>query len=227
MDDPGMLFDQAVESARRKASTTTSASPSRLPILGQPRIVHFPALQRNLAQIDPNLRQVIRRLILGELPWPLFLHGPTGLGKTRASLCLLDYCPGYTLYTTASKWSNLQGDARFGRASERYSGGSKIVTLTDLQYRMETASCAVLDELESRCRVSDAHYESVKDFLDVREGKPLVVVSNSDIRTVSSIYDDRIADRLAAGTILGLRGESRRLAHGQRRCTVEPGRDES
>lgn len=69
----------------------------------------------------------------------------------------------------------------------------------------------VFDELGCRDRVSDFQYETAKRVLDKREGKPLVVISNLTLKTLAELYDDRFCSRLAAGTVLGVSGDDRRL----------------
>jgi len=47
--------------------------------------------ERNPALIEQTLQEVIKRLVAGTAPWPLFLYGKAGCGKTCASWALLDY----------------------------------------------------------------------------------------------------------------------------------------
>jgi hypothetical protein len=70
----------------------------------RPQRRYFPGIERSIASIDPALRQSLRRLALGELPWPCFLHGPVGTGKTLAALCLLDHLVEDGLYWTPGGW---------------------------------------------------------------------------------------------------------------------------
>ena len=69
----------------------------------------------------------------------------------------------------------------------------------------------ILDEIGGRDRVSDHHYEAVKTLLDVRQGKPLMVLSNLGLSEIEKVYDDRIASRLATGTIVRVDAKDRRL----------------
>lgn len=77
--------------------------------------------------------------------------------------------------------------------------------------KLARAHLVVVDELGSRDRVSDHHYECVKRIIDERQGQPLALASNHDIEALARLYDDRIASRIAAGTVLGLDGDDRRL----------------
>jgi len=47
--------------------------------------------------------------------------------------------------------------------------------------------------------------------LDERQDRPLLVLSNLDIKGIDTLYDERISSRLGAGTIVQLRGRDRRV----------------
>ena len=66
----------------------------------------------------------------------------------------------------------------------------------------------VLDEIGSG---EKPHYDAVKRILDEREGKPLVAISNLDLASVATVYDARVASRMAAGTLMELLGADRRM----------------
>jgi hypothetical protein len=50
----------------------------------------------------------------------------------------------------------------------------------------------------------------------MRKGRPVVIVSNHDLRKLSEIYDERIVSRLSAGTVLEIRGQDRRRNTGRK-----------
>ena len=77
--------------------------------------------------------------------------------------------------------------------------------------RYSELKCVVLDELVSRDKVSDFGYGTVYRAIDRRHGKPLVVCSNGTLEIIGQVYDDRIASRLAAGTVIEMTGSDRRL----------------
>lgn len=167
-------------------------------------------MTRSAHLIDDGLRLAIRGVVAGNTPWPLFVHGSAGLGKTCAALAMLDHAPAPTDYYTATGWAEALIDAAKGRLIGRGSAGSHSLSPLTLRGLIDDASLVALDELATRDKVSDWHYDCVKELIDRRHGKPLVVLSNLDVRGVASVYDDRIADRLAAGTVVALRGASRR-----------------
>ncbi len=53
-----------------------------------------PEIHREFGRIDPTLRTVLKDLVTAQRPWPLFLHGSIGSGKSAAGLALLDHVGG-------------------------------------------------------------------------------------------------------------------------------------
>lgn len=207
------VWDQVVESARQRISTPESeqsaALTCKLKIDPKPTVKHLPHRQRNPAKIGEALRLAIRAAVKGDAPWPLFAFGPAGTGKTCAALCLLDHAGG-EYYTVAAIHQRMI-DAAFGRLSWSHEGRGGQLSLSQAWRQIETAPLIVLDELGCRDRVSDQLYETVKGVLDVRECKPLVVLSNLGLPEIERLFDDRIASRLAAGTVVQLVGKDRRV----------------
>ncbi len=210
---PEELFDQIVASALSRASLTPS-TPKRtglatLRLNPKAVVVHQTSQVRSIAQIDPGLRSHLRELVSGKSPWPFFLHGQPGGGKTCSALCLLDYAGGE--YWALSRWLNELIQADKGRLTWSYEGRSGDLTVDMLWSRWRYAALAVLDEVGTRDHVSDFHYESLQRCLDDRHGKPLVVVSNLDPAALERAYDYRIVSRLTSGTVVQLGGKDRRI----------------
>jgi len=211
---PGEVWDALVASLLPPESTPMSARRSaRLPLRLHPRptVRHLPAKVRQIGAIEGALRQTIRQLASGEAPWPLLIWGPVGTGKTCAALCLLDHAGGD--YLTAAELAEKVIAAQQGRLEHDYGHGGDAVTFTPERYwaHLGKQPLIVLDELGARERVSDHAYESTKRLIDLREGRPLIALSNLDLALLAERYDDRIASRLAAGTVCRLEGEDRRL----------------
>jgi hypothetical protein len=152
---------------------------------------------------------MLRNLVAGKEPWPLYLHGPSGTGKTCAGLCLIDFAGGD--YYTVADLHDTVIRAQQGRLIYRNLGHAGTIWPSGLWGQIAQAPLVVLDELGCRERVSDAHYETVKRCIDARHNKPFVVISNLAIAEVGAVYDDRIFSRLGAGTVLELAGPDRRL----------------
>ncbi len=156
--------------------------------------------------MEPSLRKTIRLLAAGKSPWPLFLWGEPGTGKSCAALCLLDRAGGF--YFTAGTLAEEVLMVNKGEA--QYPSGQRLTPLGFWREIMSTA-LVVIDEVGTRSKVGDWQYDCLKRVLDAREGMPLVVIANHSLADVASLYDDRVASRLAAGTVHQLQGEDRRL----------------
>jgi chromosomal replication initiation ATPase DnaA len=170
-------------------------------------------VRRSLAEVDPELNAVFGELCAGRSPWPLLLHGAAGRGKTCAALCLLDHARGW--YRALPDLLDEVIAVQKGQAVTKglvNEGGGQLVTVPAFWKEVGSTPLFVLDELGCRDSVSDHHYQTVKRLLDVRECRPLVVISNLSPEAIERLYDDRVASRLAAGTVVELFGDDRRLA---------------
>jgi DNA replication protein DnaC len=188
-----------------------------LPLQAKPRPVVLRSKPREIANVDPVLKDVLRNLVRGQAAWPLFLHGQPGTGKTCAALALLDHL-----------W---EWQGQFATATELTS--RVMVTFGSREpfdwrpfgpYRDEGCHpsgmpknnqgslLVVLDELGTREKVTDTHYETVQRVIDLREGGlPLILISNLTIVGIGRVYDARIASRCEAGTVVELGGSDRRV----------------
>lgn len=205
-------WDALVASALSRESTETSVSPStaRLRLRSQPAVEAIPRMARSIAKISNSLRTTIRGLVGGELNWPLFMHGTAGVGKTCAALCVLDYAGGD--YWTTAKLTNAVIDVMHNRLTWRQDGRTGTYSLESFWRRQSKLPLVVLDEIGGRDRVTDHNYECVQRMLDERSCMPLICISNHDLTRITDLYDDRIASRLAAGTVIGVSGEDRRVS---------------
>lgn len=218
-DDPGAVFDQALESSRLRASTLPSRSSwlaRKLRVRSEPHRRIMPEKQREIANADESLKAVFRALIRGHSPWPLFLHGDPGTGKSCAVLALCDHLHHAAVYTTASDLAAAYMDS--WKADKKFDWGAygpyreAVNALAPMSPpKVFGSMLVVLDELGTRMNVSDTHYECIQRVMDLREGWPLIVVSNQDLAGIAKTYDDRIASRCAYGTVVKLQGKDRRL----------------
>lgn len=209
--NPAEAWDRLVASALQRISTPTSEprSTATLRLQPVPTVRHLPTVQRNVAEISGTVRTAIRLLVSGQSPWPLVLHGSAGTGKTCAGLALLDYAEGE--YHTAAGLCASLIQVQQGGVTWESEGRSGDVTPEMFWRQIGRAPLLVLDELGSRERVSDFAYETIKRAIDDRQGKPLMVLSNFGLDRIEQLYDDRIASRLASGTVVRLEGKDRRL----------------
>lgn len=164
------------------------------------------------SQLTGDARTTFNDLVMGKVPWPLYLHGLAGRGKTCAGLCLIDRTCGewWDLPALCDTLNQAQYQSYFNDAGYREYPSTIWTNWRD-------ARVGFLDEVGTRSKVTDTHYDVLRRALDAREGKPAVYMSNLALAEIASVYDDRIASRLASGTVLELTGEDRRL-------TPPPGR---
>ncbi len=203
------LVSRSVKEALQPSRLKRGLAPLKLRADAEPK--HLPNVRRSIAMIDSELRSLFRTLVSGAAPWPLFLFGKAGLGKTCAALCLLDHATLGEYFTEA----DFVDDAircKLGKLDAPRGADYRFVAHADFWRWRSNAALTVLDEFGARDRVSDAHYEAVKRLIDTRADRPLVVVSNLEPARIGDIYDERILSRLGAGTLFELRGGDRRLA---------------
>lgn len=168
----------------------------------------MPDKQRHLPDVPPLLRQKIRECTSGVAPWPLFVFGPPGTGKTCGALCLVDRV-SRALFWTEESLCDYVTDALMGRLVNRL---GHDITPRQIWYKVNDSPLVVVDEIGSRTAVSDHRYTTIKNLLDAREGKALMLVSNVAPKDIAQIYDARIASRALNGTIVEVGGADRRLA---------------
>ncbi len=180
-----------------------------LPLRKDPIPLIRKEIKRHWSQVDPALKSVMAKLVTGEMPWPLFLIGGVGVGKTYAALCLCDSTGHRCLYFTVPGLHEDINEARQGRL---WTGdGEHRVTLGRLWSEWRGAQLTVLDEFGTRGSISEPMYETCKRAIDSREGKPAIYISNLGLEELGQVYDDRVASRLAAGTVFKLESRDRRL----------------
>lgn len=158
------------------------------------------------SQINKGVRATLGDVIRGEKPWPVLLFGGVGTGKTCASLCILDYFGG--LYNTSIA---LRDELIAAQKGNSYWTSGYPRTTTEIWNGIKSTNLLVLDELAGRQQESEFQCEVTQRVIDHRHGTPLVVISNRNLGQISRILDDRIASRLAAGTVICTNGADRRV----------------
>jgi DNA replication protein DnaC len=152
---------------------------------------------RSMKLVAPAMVEVFRSLTTAKAPWPLYLFGPAGTGKTRACLALSDYVKGSRYLTVREAC-----DAKMSDGDEAWKGDWA-----------SNPTLVVLDELGVRLKVGDLEYSVVTEIFDCRErhGKGVAIyVSNLAPKDLAKLYDDRIASRVLSGTVFKLDGKDRR-----------------
>ena len=205
------LFTRLAESALHRESTpATSDLSSRVKILKvhptpllteDNKLRYSPSKIRTMGQVDPALLDAFRMVASGRKAWPLFVTGKPGGGKTCAALALLDHTSS-GIYMTVNEL--------VGRRMQSFKTGAPEMPWVPL-FSTQQRALVVLDELGTRQTVNDTHYECVQQVLDMREGYPLILISNLSLDQIEQRYDDRIASRCGAGTVVELKGRDRRI----------------
>jgi DNA replication protein DnaC len=172
-----------------------------------PSAVSPAAVYRDAQAIRGDVADTLRLLRTGSQPWPLFMHGPAGTGKTCAAMAFLDWIAGDRCYYVLP---TLLTDLIDAGHRLLFDGRGEPVSPRMLWCAWRSAAIACLDEIGCRDKASDFHYETLKECIDHRRG-PAIYISNLPPAAIAAIYDDRIASRLCAGTVLHVGGKDRRL----------------
>ena len=193
----GDQFDK-LTTLHESGSSAGSDGRRRLRMRNESVAQQMPDLYRKMASVPKDLVVTFRLLATAQLPWPLFLHGDVGTGKTLAALCLADFA------TTSRYWTL---DTLCDKVMDPE-------TKTQEMWRqIQEKELTILDELGERSKVGDLLYTTVKKHLDLREqhaGRVGIYISNLTPDQLVQMFDKRIVSRLTAGTVLELSGDDRR-----------------
>lgn len=199
----------AAERLIRRESTATK-TPLPAP---RPRPLPETVSMARPEMLTQPVRSELRALWKGERPWPLYLWGAPGRGKSCAAGILYQFWP---LDQRAVWWRMSDFIARIREC--RMNDGRSIVTINGQQYErteetwwriIEQQQLAVFDDVGLRLP-SPADYEIVFMLCDKRGRKPTVYTSNIPPQKLGSVYDDRIKSRMLCGTRFEMEGADRR-----------------
>ena len=151
---------------------------------------------RSYDSVADDLQDCFDRLVTGRLPWPLYLHGVVGSGKTRAVLALCDQREFARLWTLHAVTRKMFAKDSPWEGVWRLPGGPRL---------------AVLDEIGMHIETKDWEYDALLLFSEWREDTPVIYVSNHPREVILTKYDERIQSRLGCGTVFELPGPDRRL----------------
>lgn len=171
-----------------------------------------PRIRTTIARRFEAIPPAVNAAFCGWSPFPWFIHGKPGTGKTCAALAVADRVVGVCLYREFSDLCNEINEAKSGQLMAMGTHDSSRVTLAGYWERWQAAKLCILDDVGLRQKSTEPQYEALKTAIDRRHGRALIVVSNHDLDRVSELYDDRIASRLASGTVINADGDDRRLA---------------
>jgi chromosomal replication initiation ATPase DnaA len=174
------------------------------------------------AEVSPNLQTTLREAIK-EKRWPIVLHGQTGTGKSCAAACIYRrwgrHCEESDSVTPIARWYRTESFVRHllnGRMSGigfvEYDRRGLCDSYPEHKiwlWAQNEQDLWCLDDFGTRS-VSDAAFDVCFELINHRIGKPTIITTNLSLQQIAELYDDRIADRLRAGTIIELTGKSQR-----------------
>jgi DNA replication protein DnaC len=166
-------------------------------------------------KIPSSLLPVLGELIEGRSPWPLYLYGGVGAGKTCAGLLLCDHVTD-AMYETCEGFEGMMREAATGRAEWYREGVGGLVSEGQLWGLYRRYPLVVLDEIGLREKASDFQYRVLKRLIEERTGMPLVLISNLSLDGLRQIYDERMVSRITCGTVVRLDGPDQRDPRGAR-----------
>lgn len=200
-----------------------------IPIRATPICSAQPQVHRTLAAVDGKLRKLFRDLTASLKPWPLYLWGAAGTGKTSAGLALLDYCGRgpreWTFEQPVGDWlygyaeirslAGLKIKADRGMAAHDFGVPDGLSTWDKMLHNWRLLPLALLDEIGVGATAGDFKLDTLLEVLNARCNdpvKPLIVTGNLSPSDLPGMYDDRVASRVLAGTVYRLGGNDRRIA---------------
>lgn len=156
--------------------------------------------------------------------WPLYLWGPTGVGKSYAAANVFVLWQGVEY---AAKWVSYLNltDTAIGLKKhgtlERWRLG-RTVTITEASFwrTIQDVELLVIDEI-ALGKSHDWRTEIMWDVLEARKNRPLILTGNVPPSELIEVFDERIQSRILAGSLFGMTGEDKRLVGLADRSVVE------
>lgn len=163
----------------------------------------FPEVARAPARVPERISAAFRQCRLGHLPWPLMLSGTVGVGKTRACLCMHDQFGGR--YEELATYADDFGLVRRGEFRDRRWINEPKLSERDWIKLIRDERLIIVDDIGRRAKESDHVLDTLIRVLNAREGgHPLVLVTNLTPEELAHNYNDRIASRMVAGTVVNV-----------------------
>jgi DNA replication protein DnaC len=147
---------------------------------------------------------------------PMLLHGPTGSGKTRSALCLMDQVDCDDFFGT---WQGLYA-AWYASETEKIRWMGREFFRGSMLPFLAKQDLIVVDDIGIRENVTESQCEKLQAILDLnlyrKRPNRVILTSNHSSSDLEKIYGRRVSDRIMAGTVRELfspDGVSLRLQH--------------
>ena len=173
-----------------------------------PEVRIRPQVPRKVELVPPELKTAIRNCRLALSPWPLFIWGGVGTGKTRFALLVHDFFGG-----RLAEFSELVDEfrsAKCGTLRDTLRLGEPLMSEVAWLNRISAHRLLVIDEIGLR-ETTDHARETLSRVLNVRECLPTLLVSNLSPAEIATNFDERVASRMCVGTVVHVAGGDRRL----------------
>lgn len=145
-----------------------------------------------------KLRDVFR-----EKMFPVYMYGPTGVGKSFASA--LVYCRYGCGDPFFDAWF-----IRFSNLTDDMMTKSKAGMPTPWERITRDRQLIVIDEIGSGAK-NEWRNEILWEILERRRGKPLILTSNLTPDELLTRFDARIQSRIMQGSLIALLGKDKRV----------------
>jgi chromosomal replication initiation ATPase DnaA len=170
-------------------------------------------LIRDKDRVPRPIRDAFTACRLGKSPWPLFLAGPVGSGKTRFVLLVCDWYGGR--YITMTDLCEEYRKAKMGELREEARWTDTFISESRYRELIGAERVLIIDDIGQRL-LSEHSRETLMMALTEREGPhPMILTSNLTLAELASPdganYDDRLVSRIGAGTVVNFDGPDLRV----------------
>ena len=201
------------ESETQSENGMTKCNVARVNRLSKPRVEYTRGIDQN--RIPSPYSDAGGRCCGGLSSWPLVFAGNVGVGKTRAMNWYAGHAAGHLFWRAFGHMVQEAADAKRGTLRWPTVGGTGEEYWSEIDSRefwtwLDDCALVAIDDIGRRHSESQHAYDTLIELLDRREGKPLIMTTNLTLAQIAEIFDDRVADRLGAGTYVWHAGESQR-----------------
>ena len=174
-----------------------------------------PELPRAAGMVPLELSSAFTECRMGAKPWPLYVYGDVGTGKTRFALLVNDWYGG-RFFDFADLWAEYvtlcKGELRAEASIVSPLAGDALVSQGKWFDVLKASRLVILDDVGRR---KDTEGGTARELLcrllDVREGLPTICIGNLTPKEIESNYDARTASRMCGRSWVCVRGKDRRL----------------